>query len=54
VSGSADQGAEPNKLVTITDPLGATGPAAGESFRRVRAAGFGGVLREVPSTPGSR
>jgi hypothetical protein len=53
VSGSGDQGADPNKLVTITDPLSATSPA-GESFRTVRAAGFGEVLRGVSFTPRSR
>ena len=54
VSGSSDQGADPNKLVTITDPLSATSPVAGESFRTIRAAGFGEVLRGVSFTPGSR
>jgi hypothetical protein len=54
VSGSGDQGADPNKLVAITDPLSATSPAAGEGFRTVRAAGFGEVLRGVSFTPGSR
>ena len=54
VSGSGDQGADPNKLVSITDRLGATAPAAGESFRTVRAAGFGQVLRGVSFTPGTR
>jgi hypothetical protein len=54
VSGSGDPGADPNKLVTITDPLSATSPAAGESFRTIRAAGFGEVLRGVSFTPGSR
>ena len=54
VSGSGDQGADPNKLVEITDPLAATAPAAGESIRTVRAAGFGEVLRGVSFTPGSR
>jgi hypothetical protein len=54
VSGSGDQGADPNKLVAITDPLSAVSPAAGESFRTVRAAGFGEVLRGVSFTPGSR
>ena len=28
---SEDQGADPNKLVAITDPLTATAPGAGES-----------------------
>jgi hypothetical protein len=54
VSGSGDQGADPNKLVQITDPLGATAPAAWEGFRTVRAAGFGEVLRGVSFTPGTR
>ena len=54
VSGSGDQGADPNKLVTITDPLSATSPVAGESFRTIRAAGFGEVLRGVSFTPSSR
>ena len=54
VSGSGDQGADPNKLVAITDPLSATSPAAGENFRTIRAAGFGQVLRGVSFTPGSR
>ena len=53
VSGSGDQGADPNKLVEITDPLAATAPAAGESFRTVRTAGFGEVLRGVSFTPGT-
>jgi hypothetical protein len=53
VSGSGDQGADPNKLVKITDPLSATSAAAGGSFRTIRAAGFGEVLRGVSFTPGS-
>jgi len=51
VSGSGDQGADPNKLVEITDPLAAASPAAGESFRTVRAARFAEVLRGVSFTP---
>jgi hypothetical protein len=51
VSGSGDQGADPNKLVEITDPLATTAPAAGESFRTVRAARFAEVLRGVSFTP---
>jgi len=54
VSGSGDQGADPNKLVTITDRPSAGAPAAGESFRTVKAAGFGQVLRGVSVTPGTR
>jgi len=52
VSGSGDQGADPNKLVAITDDLGAmTLPA--EGFRTVRSAGSGEVLRGVSFTPGT-
>lgn len=51
VSGSGDQGADPNKLVEITDPLAATAPAAGEGFRTVRAARFAEVVRGVSFTP---
>ncbi|MDQ2811305.1 MAG: hypothetical protein M3Z75_05325 [Actinomycetota bacterium] len=54
VSGSGDQGADPNKLAEITDPLHATAPASWESFRTVRAARFAEVLRGVSFTPGTR
>jgi hypothetical protein len=54
VSGGGDQGADPNKLVEITDPIGAASPASGESFRTVRTAGFAEVLRGVSFAPGSR
>ena len=53
VSGGGDQGADPNKLVAITDSLPATTVPAAESFRIVRAAGFGEVLRGVSCTPGT-
>ncbi len=55
VSGNGDQGADPNKLVSIADKLSATTPAAsaGESFATIRSAGFGEVLRGVSFTPGS-
>jgi hypothetical protein len=53
VSGDGDQGADPNKLVAITDnPAAATLPA-GERFHAVDAAGYGEVLRGVSFTPGS-
>src|SRR6185437_8184657 len=51
VSGGGDQGADPNKLVAITDPLSATAPASGESFSTVRAARFAEVLRGVSFAP---
>jgi hypothetical protein len=53
VSGGGDQGADPNKLVAITDPLGATTPGASENFATVRSAVFGEVLRGVSFTPGT-
>ena len=53
VSGGGDQGADPNKLVEITDALSATS-AGSETFRTVETAGFGQVLRGVSFTPGTR
>ena len=54
ISGNGDQGADPNKLVVITDTLDASGPTppSGESFATLRTAGFGEVLRGVSFTPG--
>jgi hypothetical protein len=52
ISGSGDQGADPNQLVKITDTLSST-TGTGESFATVRTAGFGEVLRGVSLTPGS-
>jgi hypothetical protein len=52
VSGGGDQGADPNKLVAITDHLAATTLPA-ETFRTVRPAAFGVVLRGVTFTPGT-
>jgi len=53
VSGNGDQGADPNKLVAITDTLSDTSLPAGESFSTMRAAGNLEVLRGVSFTPGS-
>jgi hypothetical protein len=53
VSGNGDQGADPNKLVMITDTLASTAPATTESFTTVRTAGFAEVLRGVSFTPGT-
>jgi hypothetical protein len=53
VSGSGDQGADPNKVVAITDQLSATTPPARESFTTVEAAKAGEVLRGVAFTPGT-
>jgi hypothetical protein len=53
VSGSGDQGADPNKLVMITDALSASSRPATESFVTVKSAGFAEVLRGVSFTPGT-
>jgi hypothetical protein len=55
ISGNGDQGADPNKLVAITDTLSAGGPVppSGESFSTIKTAGFGEVLRGVSFTPGT-
>ncbi len=53
VSGSGDQGADPDKLVSITDNLRATSLPAREAFRTVESAASGSVLRGVSFTPGS-
>jgi len=53
VSGNGDQGADPNKLVLITDKLAATTLPAGESFVTVKTAGFGEALRGISFTPGT-
>jgi len=54
VSGGGDQGADPNKLVAITDQVSATSAPSGESFQTVQSAGSGQVLRGVSVTPGTR
>jgi hypothetical protein len=51
VSGSGDQGADPNKLVVITDNLAATTLPTSESFTTLRTARFAEVLRGVSFTP---
>ena len=53
VSGNGDQGADPNKLLAITDSPAATAPGAGEQFVTVRSAGYGEVLRGISFTPGT-
>lgn len=54
VSGSGDQGADPNRLVTISDRVGAVGPAPRERFRTLRTAQDGTIYRGVSFTPGTR
>jgi hypothetical protein len=53
VSASGDQGADPNKLVAITDNLAFTtaAEAAGETFATLQTAEYGQVLRGVSFTP---
>ena len=53
VSGSGDQGADPNQLVVITDKLSATNATkvASEKFRLLRTAENGTVLRGVSFAP---
>ena len=51
VSGSGDQGADPNKLVAITDNLSATTLPTSEQFTTMMSAGNGEVLRGVSFTP---
>jgi hypothetical protein len=51
VSGGGDQGADPNKLVAITDNLAATTLPSSEGFHPVKRAGFAEVLRGVAWTP---
>ena len=53
VSGGGDQGADPNRLVMITDKLAATTLPAKESFSTVRTAKSGEVLRGISFTPGT-
>jgi hypothetical protein len=53
VSGGGDQGADPNRLVAITDDLAATSLPTSESFRTVETARFAEVLRSVSFTPGT-
>jgi hypothetical protein len=54
-SGGGDTGADPDKLVVITDNLANTtaSGATSEKFYTLRTAGFGEVLRGVSFTPGT-
>ena len=51
ISGSGDQGADPNKLVVITDKLDAGGPTppSGESFITLKSAGSARSYAVFPS-----
>jgi hypothetical protein len=49
-----DEGADPNQLVSITEPVAATTLQAGESFSVIKTAAYGDVLRGVAVlSPGS-
>jgi hypothetical protein len=51
ISGSGDQGADPNRLVSITDRLSATSLPSDEQFNVLETAGYGQVLRGVAFAP---
>ncbi|HEU0250662.1 MAG TPA: hypothetical protein VFR48_08060 [Solirubrobacteraceae bacterium] len=53
VSGDGDQGADPNKLVAISDPLAGDEAQPWQRFLTLRHAGYGEVLRGVSFTPGT-
>jgi hypothetical protein len=53
IGGVSDYGANPNKLVIITDASAATTLPAGEQFTTLRSAAAGDVFRGVAFTPGS-
>jgi hypothetical protein len=53
VSGLGDSAADPNKLVVITDTIGASTLPTTESFTLLKSAGFAEALRGVSFTPGS-
>ena len=53
VSASGDQGADPNRLVMITDRLAARTLPGDEHFKTLRTARYGEVLRGVSFTPGT-
>ena len=51
VSGNGDQGADPNRLVAITDSLAATTIPSTEKFTTIYSAGYGEVLRGISFAP---
>jgi hypothetical protein len=53
VSGNGDQGADPNQIVSITDPLDAKTLSPNEAFTMFDRAGTGEVLRGISFTPGT-
>lgn len=53
IGGVSDYGANPNKLVTITDDASASTLPGGEQFTTLRTAAAGDVYRGVAFTPGT-
>ncbi len=53
VSGSGDQGADPDKLVSITDRLAASTLPASEHFETIETAPAGSLFRGISFTPGT-
>ena len=53
VSGGGDTGADPDKLMMISDPVWATTPPPWERFWTLRTAKLGQILRGVSFTPGT-
>lgn len=53
IGGVSDYGADPNKLVSVTDSVSATALPSGERYSTLESAGAGDVLRGVSFTPGS-
>jgi hypothetical protein len=51
VSGSGDQGADPNEVVALTDNVAATSAAAGESFKTIEAPQSRTIYRGVAVVP---
>ncbi|HZP14545.1 MAG TPA: hypothetical protein VFA96_01890, partial [Nocardioides sp.] len=52
VSGATDEGADPNRLVTVSDALSATS-AAGDTFTTLRTAASGEALRGIAYVSGN-
>jgi len=51
VSGSGDQGADPNRIVVINDLINATQLPTSETFKLFKSAGYAEVLRGISFTP---
>jgi len=52
IGGVSDYGADPNKLVSVTDSVAATTQPSGERYTTLETAATGDVLRGVTLTPG--